>query len=423
VLVIGVFYYSQFITEQSYPFLIGCATGLSVILVIFLILKIVFKISFRKDEISNEPHLNKSNSAIISKIFPNLEKDFVEDIDAKLNRILSIRLNMIYISSIGSMFLVVGGLLGTIVLIRQNKLIESQNINLEKQNNLIESQNEISNLQLVELRNQNYGNSNVLSEMNDDIRTKYEEFIDLGYIRIGGYIDEYDIQELKEIVDKLPRRFAYRSNRTNFERKLSPEKGEFLKFILKEVKDTNALKKIYSEVSFSYSYLNGANFEDKFLSGIDLTGSSLEMVNFTNSNLDSSNLSSTSLRGSMLKNVSLNYTDLTSATLNQSNTLCSDEIYRFHATDEVLYISDLDGLIDFYDDSCLITYLSCSRCTGIKTEGALVNGLQVDGESIKTLSKLFIDAGFLGATRSIKREIVYNTDTMLIKSYFILTDY
>ncbi|WP_367389728.1 pentapeptide repeat-containing protein [Lewinella sp. LCG006] len=231
----SVFYFRTTISEQGPPFIIGLLVSLTLIIslavIIFLVLEDKVKVSFKGNTtLNNDVDFHK----VLRDISPTLNDDQTKIIGDLIKGFLRGRAVYMSLGLIISAFLVLGGLLGSILLFKQNELLGEQTLFLRYQSELIEEQNQ-------KFENQNLLFENQNSMLNEEIalssvQNKFiSEQTDLSRIQIGQIesqnklFGEQIIQSYTEI--QLLRRqdslFTNQNSLVSFELELLQKQNEY----------------------------------------------------------------------------------------------------------------------------------------------------------------------------------------------------
>lgn len=216
------------------------------------------------------------------------------------------------------------GVLGTILLYNQNKLLTQQNQLLVQQNVRLDQQTYLQEAErrgsLISLM------GNILDGVNDELRE------DVGVKGVRD-ISPQLIGRIIAMSNSL-RPYRYLGSDSLVGRELSPERGFLLLSIVSSEIDKSSLHRIYKSADFSYSDLKRAVLSGEFLAGINLTGADLEGAhmdevdlrgaNLSNAELNSAvlaraNLSDARLRNTKMRKASLESVNFTDANLSDSD--------------------------------------------------------------------------------------------------------
>ncbi|PHN00597.1 pentapeptide repeat-containing protein [Flavilitoribacter nigricans] len=193
-----VLYFFRFaIVHYGVAFGIGILASITLIIVIGLVVYLTYKdkflVSVRPKNDNQEEDAQKS---ILKTVLPNLGEREIENVRSTLQNFLAYRSVFLSLNMAISLIIIIGGLIGTLLLIEQNNLLGSQLEKLETQNQSIDHQNELINTQTLAVdaqttlfKNQNElieSQNNKIGEQTEFIR-KQSEFSENEY-----YLAQYD---------------------------------------------------------------------------------------------------------------------------------------------------------------------------------------------------------------------------------------
>lgn len=318
------------------PFLALVANGykyaIAVMIIAFLILTILFLITvaFRDrivKAIFGEVHdldsfpadaktLIGSTAEVISdhvtKPFPEPHRKRIRQIAPGLaNYLIWGRVRSWWFNLLVGLFLAIGGLTTTVLLVNQNQLLETQNKKIDIQNALAEGQRRSSLVLLME---------NVLTDLSKEIDKQKEGLSkdsilvldSLGYSLGAPLIGR--ISSLSQGL--LPYQMLIQGELT--EKEYSPERAQLLLALVGYGLDNSALESIYSKTPFSNVYLNKSILSGTDLRGIYLRGSDLSEAYLIETDLWFANLSETDLSKAFLLRTNLLEANLIGADLSKA---------------------------------------------------------------------------------------------------------
>lgn len=246
-----------------------------------------------------------------------------------------------------TLFIIFGGLIGSLLLYQQNELLKVQNRYVEKQTDLIKRQNirldHQTYLQEAERRSSLvFLLGNIMDAVDAELKVKENKERSLSPQLIGQIISLSNRLKPYKYLDSVG------DTLTGI---LSPERAQLLVSLIESQLDTNTYKKIYAKADFSYSefyndkllnyYLKGANLSYSVFSEGDLMG-----ANFEGANLNYTDFSSADLTGANLNYADFLGSDLSNAKLD----FCSMMMTQFRKVD-MSFVSFKDVKINnfFYD--------------------------------------------------------------------------
>lgn len=217
------------------------------------------------------------------------------------------------------LFVGFGGMLGTMLLYNQNKLLTQQNLLLQNQNYRLDQQ---TYLQEAERRSSLiFLMGNLLDAIDHDLKA------DIGQAGVR----DLSPQIIGRVValSKSLRPYRYLESDSLVPRELSPERGHLLISLVNSQIDNGSLRKIFQYSDFSYADLKDVVLSGEYLSGInlshaDLRGATLDETDLSRADLSGADLSDAVLARANLQEARLRQTLLTnayfeSADLSQAN--------------------------------------------------------------------------------------------------------
>ncbi|HLP94168.1 MAG TPA: pentapeptide repeat-containing protein [Saprospiraceae bacterium] len=250
------------------------------------------------------------------------------------------------------LFVGFGGILGTMLLYNQNKLLTQQNILLQSQNYRLDQQ---TYLQEADRRSSLiFLMGNLLDAMDRELKNDVGQpgVRDLSPQIIGRVV----------ALSKSLRPYRYLESDSLVSRELSPERGQLLVSIVNSQIDKGTLRKIFQFSDFSAADLKGAVLSGEYLNGInlsraDLAGATLDETDFSQADLSGADLSDAILARAVLKDARLRQTNLQrayleSADLSQANfygaklqdaNLSGAKMTQTHFASALLSGADLSG--------------------------------------------------------------------------------
>ncbi|MCC6279378.1 MAG: pentapeptide repeat-containing protein [Saprospiraceae bacterium] len=204
-----------------------------------------------------------------------------------------------------TLFVGFGGLLGTLLLYNQNKLLTQQNDLLTIQNTRLSQQTYLQEAERRSALILLMGNllDALDNELKEDIGQK--GIRDLSPQLIGRII----------ALSSGLKPYRYLENDSMIQKEISPERGQLLLSILSSEVDNGTLRRIFQSADFSFSELQGAALAGEFLEGINLREADLSKANLNGTrlagaDLNKADLSASILAGTDLRKANLSETDL-----------------------------------------------------------------------------------------------------------------
>lgn len=235
-------------------------------------------------------------------------------------------------------FVSLGGLTGTILLINQNQLLEAQNRKIDDQTGLLKAQNELVNRQM---QLEEASRRSALVVLMSNIMDKVDREIESQQVGLTTKQKENKKYKLsKSLIGQIAalsysfKPYRYMDGDTLIDRPLSPERGQLLITLSLLPFDSETFELIFENALFesadlqnatlTYAYLNHIN-----LNGADLSGADLSRSYFLSANLEGANLegalllfsdwTEADLSGANLTGAVLHFLNLTGANLTGAN--------------------------------------------------------------------------------------------------------
>jgi hypothetical protein len=207
-----------------------------------------------------------------------------------------------------TLFVGFGGLLGTMLLYNQNKLLTQQNQLLVSQNKRLDQQTYLQEAERRSALILLMGNllDALDKELKEDIGQKGVR--DLSPQMIGRII----------ALSNGLRPYRYLENDSLIAREISPERGQLLLSIVSSEIDNRTLRRIFEAADFSFAELHGADLDGEYLENINLREADLGKANLNgtrlaNADLNRADLSGAIVVGTDLRKANLSDTDLREA--------------------------------------------------------------------------------------------------------------
>ncbi|GAB4498453.1 MAG: hypothetical protein OHK0019_33790 [Saprospiraceae bacterium] len=201
-----------------------------------------------------------------------------------------------------------GGLLGTLILYNQNKLLVQQNELLNQQNVRLDQQTYLQEAErrssLISLMGSILDAVNL--ELKEDVGAKGVR--DLSPQLIGRVI----------ALSNSLRPYRYLGSDSLVGRELSPERGYLLLSIVSSEIDPVSLRRIYRSADFSYADLKKAVLSGEFMAGVNLTGADLEGALLDETDLSNANLNDTEMNEAILARANLRSARLRNAQMRKA---------------------------------------------------------------------------------------------------------
>lgn len=370
-----IFYFNSTINEQAPPFLVGFLTCFTLLCCLLILGGIWFQKKIKQGIFGNLPSENEDQNSfqstvksILGHVMPGNNQ---KEINAGVQVIQSFiwgRMVYSFLGVVVSVFLVLGGLLGSILIFNQNELIDrqnnlittqnqkldrqndlfsDQNVAVETQTELMRSQDSLFNVQ-TELVQQNIIEVVTQSRLLDqqtffsqvELATSHPFLIDLIKSEVQQELQNSNIKNTRLSSTTIGKIIALSLAVDPGEYK-SVERGDLLMTFVKRNLAQDTYKQIYKFSDFSLAQLSGQDLRNGIFKGAylaladlteaDLSGADLRKVNlrdasllrtivrgadFTGANLTEANLSGADLSGADLSGADLSDASLSEADLN-----------------------------------------------------------------------------------------------------------
>ncbi len=238
------------------------------------------------------------------------------------------------------LFVGFGGLLGTLLLYNQNKLLTQQNELLIRQNIRLDQQTYLQEAErrsaLILLM------GNLLDALDNELKEDFgqKNVRDLSPQLIGRII----------ALSSGLKPYRYLESDSLIAKEISPERGQLLLSILSSEIDNSSLRRIFQSADFSYAELEGAALAGEFLEGINLREADLSKANLNGAHLMGADLDKADLSGAILAGADLRKANLSETDLRE--TYITDVDFRGAS----LYGADLRG-VDLTDSDLRRAFL------------------------------------------------------------------
>ncbi len=261
-----------------------------------------------------------------------------------------------------------GGLLGTLLLYNQNKLLIQQNQLLNQQNVRLDQQ---TYLQEAERRSSLVF---LMGDILDGINEELKEDVGVKGVRD---ISPQLVGRVIALSNSL-RPYRYLGSDSLVGRELSPERGYLLLAIVSSEIDKSSLQRIYKSADFSFADLKKAVLSGEFLAGTNLSGA----------DLSGALLDETDLRGANLSEAEMQNAILVRSNLNESR-LRNTRLTNAYLESARLVRANLSGA-DLRHANLALADLQGAHFTGANLSGATLSNA--------ILAKASLDAAVLDST-------------------------
>lgn len=268
--------------------------------------------SFRSDAQALTGTLAEAISDQLTKPLPAEHQHRARKVAPRLaNFLIWSRIRNWWLNWLLTIFVAIGGLATTVLLVNQNKLLEAQNEKIEIQTSLMESERRGSQVVLM---------NSVLTDLSNEIAEQKR----LGKNDSTGYSLSAPLIGRIAATSQGLMPYKFLQNGELTEREYSLERGQLLLALVNSRIDTSSLKTIFKASTFASVYLPNTDFLGQFLqeinlSGAYLLGSDFRNANFTQADLTGADLTSASFDTANLSEADLSVADLTIADLSEAN--------------------------------------------------------------------------------------------------------
>ncbi len=203
-----------------------------------------------------------------------------------------------------SLFIGFAGLLGSVLIYNQNRIIERQDVLLREQNGLISTQTIA--LTSIEKRNSNLTQlNNVINSIDDELKSDY-----------GSNATRDLSPELIGRISALTNLFKpYKAIEDDtLSQTISLERGQLLIYLVNSNLSKETYDNIYSQSDFSYSELRNATLNNRYFKRVRLNNSRIEQAYLNNSDF-----SNAELKNVNFKRTSNQFTKFDGANIRNSN--------------------------------------------------------------------------------------------------------
>ncbi len=263
-------------------------------------------------------------------------------------------------------FVSLGGITGTMLLMNQNELLKNQNALIQHQMSLEEANRRSALIVLM---------SNIMDKVDNEIEEQKRSNPEDTVFRLSPSI----VGQIVALSHSF-KPYRYLEGDSLISKPLSPERGQLLITITRLPLDTSIFRQIYSSSNFTFSDLPFADFEGMFLKGMDLSNSNLQGANLSHTNIAESILTAANLQDAFIY-----YANLEGAILYEANlrhTLWRGGIFRnanfskADLRDAEIRDADLEGL-NFEE-----TILNRSNLYYLNFKGATLRGADLSEAAV-----------------------------------------
>jgi uncharacterized protein YjbI with pentapeptide repeats len=223
-----------------------------------------------------------------------------------------------------ALFVGFGGLLGTVLIFNQNKLLVRQNELLQRQNTRLDQQ---TYLQEADRRSSLiFLMGNLLDALDKELKD------DIGQPGVRDLSPQL-MGRVIALSNSL-RPYRYLEQDSLVLREISPERGQLLLSLVNSQIENGSLRRIFQNADFSFSDLKGAMLSGEYLAGINLSSANLHGATLDEADLSGADLSDADLgeailararlREARLRNSNLQRAYLESADLRRANLYGAD---------------------------------------------------------------------------------------------------
>lgn len=278
---------------------------------------------------------------IILRVLDDAPEDIKQGVRFMLPRLANIffwgRIRNWWWQWILGIFVAIGGLTGSILLMNQNELLNNQNALIQRQMSLEEASRRSTLITLM---------SNIMDKVDREIE-KQRELLPLKNRDSARFqLSQSLIGQIAALSHSF-KPYRYMDGDTMLSRPLSPERGQLLLTLYLLPLDTFTMSNIMRSSTFYCADLKDAILNDANLSNANLIWANLNGANLNGSNLNNANLSSAEMKGANLiranmSNVGLNGSDLSNSSLGGAN-LSGASLWKVNLSNASLEYANLSG--------------------------------------------------------------------------------
>ena len=191
------YYFIESSLQITYEFLLGILFSFGA----FTFIAIIIYLGYINitDTTSNKAS-DESIDLILNRLIPSMKGDQVNSLKNIITRVIKYRGIYLGLRLIAGVIVVVGGIIGSYILLRQNELLSIQNDKIEAQNNLFRTQNTLLDNQSEYLKNQ----TDLFDNQNELISTQ------------NLYIEQQNSFSRKEYLEEIASQYRNQLSSPNF---------------------------------------------------------------------------------------------------------------------------------------------------------------------------------------------------------------
>lgn len=254
----------------------------------------------------------KSSTPLLgAKLKNSIEKAIQEYKDTKtlsIDTVSEVTSNIVWRFTRIGVFTIIMGLIPSLVLVVQTKLLLNQNSLIENQNKRVFQQTHL--VEADRRSSLSFIMGDLLSDLNEELRYK-------------GVGDRKISQTLEARIIGLcmaMKPYRYIQGDELIKKPLSQERGQLLYSLIKSNLTRSAFQRILNDANFEYSDLHGINIGSK----INLKFASLSYANLNDVYLSEANLASAELVASEMQRINLSDSDLSRINISKANAQKAD---------------------------------------------------------------------------------------------------
>lgn len=254
-----------------------------------------------------------------------------------------------------AIIIAIGGLATTILLVNQNRLLETQNQKIAMQNSLMEAERRSALVIIM---------SDVIDEIQSEISEQRQEAINyskdsLNSLAYNGYsLSDLLIGRIAALSQGLlPYQILQGEGLSVGE--YSVERGQLLLYLLNSGLSIQTLNKIYAKVTFENSYLVNCKLPGAYLILIDLRNANLQGADLRLASLSSSDLTGAKLISAELRGTTLHGATFKNADLSDAEDLTFDQLTNCKSLENALGLESFEEQLKS-KNSCLFDPDGCA---------------------------------------------------------------
>ena len=275
------YYFIESSLQITYEFLLGILFSFGA----FTFIAIIIYLGYINitDTTSNKAS-DESIDLILNRLIPSMKGDQVNSLKNIITRVIKYRGIYLGLRLIAGVIVVVGGIIGSYILLRQNELLSIQNDKIEAQNNLFRTQNTLLDNQSEYLKNQ----TDLFDNQNELISTQ------------NLYIEQQNSFSRKEYLEEIASQYRNQLSSPNFTTQTKLNAFYRIQKLIQQNKWVDNFIIDVNQISFDNTILKDASINKHTFST-----SSFYLTTITNSTFQKCNFNSCRLSDTRINNTDL----------------------------------------------------------------------------------------------------------------------